>query len=251
MAEVGNFLPDLTQLFNDALVTSTTPERNPGDNLVHSTTTTLQTSNGNVPVRISWRNLNITGDKFNNKLRIEPASAANPDAFRIIPVGGTKINGQFDSVQVHGIKGDVYARLNAGNDTLFFDGPMTFKKGLFVYLGAGADQVSLADVTVLGKGFFSADQDADVILIVDSIFGNYLDIRTGTGGDQVTIEGTTVAKDIAIRNDGQNDTVSMLDSVFNGNASLDGGSGLFDTLTDQNNVFSKKRTVKGFELILP
>ena len=274
-ALVANNVKDLKQLFNDALVTSAEPDTNPEDNLVHSTTTAIQTANGNVSAKIFGGNLVVTGDIFNNKLRIEAAPEAGPDAFRITPFGGTKLNGRFESYQVHGVR--LYASFNmqSGNDGLFFDGPLTLRKSLNITLGQGNDRVEFFDTIVRGNTHIVADGGADTIVAVDALFGgrvdfrmgsgaddvsilnskfnSALDIRTGSAKDTVTIESSQVVGKLLVLNESHSDLVTLIDSVFSSFVELQGGTGL-DTLDagpSRGNTFVKGKTVKSFEVILP
>jgi uncharacterized repeat protein (TIGR01451 family) len=275
VALVANNVKDLAQLFNDALVSSDQPDTNPEDNLVHTTTTAIQTANGNVKAVVYGGNLVVTGDQFNNKLRIEAAPEAGPDAFRITPFGGTKLNGRFESFQVHGVR--LYASFNmqSGNDGLFFDGPLTLRKNLAITLGQGNDTVEFFDTIVRGSTIIHADGGADRVAAVDALFGgkavfhmssgaddvsilgskfnSALEIRTGSANDTVTIESSQVVGKLLVLNESHNDVVTLIDSVFSSFVELQGGKGV-DTLDagpSRGNTFVKGKTVKSFEIILP
>lgn len=253
-ARVGNDQKDQTRLLNDVRVSANQKETNPADNLFHSTTTVLQSANGNVIAFVFQGSLFVTGDKYNNILRFEATPAAGVDSFRITPLGGTRLNGGFDSFQVQGAQNGVRMNLKDGNDQLFFVGPLTFEKRLEIQTGKGNDVVDMDTVTVLGNTKIYTDGGDDLIHAKDTVFGGTLDLRTGKGKDTVLLDTVSVALGSLIRNDGNDDLVTLVDSVFSGLVKLQGGSGT-DTLDadpiTRNNTYLLGRKIKGFEVILP
>jgi uncharacterized repeat protein (TIGR01451 family) len=241
---VGNDLADLARLFNDALVSSSSPERNPADNVVHSTTTALQTAGGNVTAIVKRGTLFINGDKFNNKLRIEDAVPADPNAFRITPVGGTKLNGQSGSFQVHGVRFSAISfGMGDGNDTLLFEGPLVLPKNLLISLGQGADRVELTNATVKANMSIRADGGDDVVRIVDSLLSGRLDLLMGDGNDHVEIDNSTVQGAAKILTDGGNDDITIVDTLLSSNLEIRTGAG-DDQVTIDNSKVSGKTLIK-------
>ena len=243
-AKVGNDQKDQTRLLNDVRVTSAETDTNPADNLFHSTTTVLQSADGNVKATVKGGTLFITGDKFNNKLRIEDAPAADPNAFRITPLGGTKLNGSFDSFQVHGVRFSVLSfGMGDGNDTLLFEGPLTLPKNLLVSLGNGADRLEMTDATVKGTTSIRADGGNDTIAITDSLFSGKLELFLGSGDDHVDLDGSTVNGNTTITGDAGADVISILDSLLAGKLDISTGTGN-DTVTIDGTTIKKAASIR-------
>ncbi len=244
VAKVGNAVKDLTNLFNDVIVVSSAADKNSADNVAHSVTTVLQSDKGNVKAEVKNGTLFITGDKFNNKLRIEDASAAAPQAFRIVPLGGTKLNGKFDSFQVHGVKGNVFSfTMGDGNDTLLFEGPLTLPKGLTLLLGNGSDSVQMTGATVKGNVSIQGGVGMDSVAIVDSLISGKLELLLGTNDDSVDLVGSRINGLTTIVLDGGNDTVNIVDSILAAKLDLRTGIGK-DVVTIDGSRFKKAATIK-------
>jgi len=244
VAKVGNAVKDLTNLFNDVIVVSSAADKNSADNAAHSVTTVLQSANGNVKAEVRNGTLFITGDKFNNKLRIEDASAAAPQAFRIVPLGGTKLNGKFDSFQVHGVKGNVFSfTMGDGNDTLLFEGPLTLPKGMTLLLGNGSDSVQLTGATVKGNVLIQGGVGMDSVAIIDSLITGKLELLLGTNDDSVDLLGSRINGLTIIAVDGGNDTVNIVDSILVAKLDLRTGIGK-DVVTIDGSRFKKAATIK-------
>jgi len=256
VVEADNCLHDLDLLLNDVIVSSETFDPDNSNNVFHSTTEARQSANGNVRAAVSRGNLSIIGDNFNNTIRIDAPNEAGPDALRITPFGGTLINGQCRSVQVHGVKGNVSVRMGRANDTVIFDGPISLRKSLNMLLGQGNDTVSLSEVEVRAVASIRVDGDHDVVSVVDSVLGS-LSIRAGKVGDSVLIANTHVRTTTLIRTDGQIDSVRILDSIFDNDVLILGGRGS-DTLdigilsspNANGNDFKRALTTHGFENVI-
>jgi uncharacterized repeat protein (TIGR01451 family) len=262
VVEADNCLQDLNKLFNDVRVSSATFDPDNSDNVFHSSTEVRQTSNGNVKAVVSKGQLKVTGDNFNNTIRFDTPVEAGPDAIRITPFGGTRINGQCRSVQLHGVKGGVSVRMGRANDSVFFDGPITMKQ-LSVIVGLGNDTVALSGVTVNAGTTIRADGGDDVVSIIDSVLNagpaqaglggvkqkSALTLRTGIGDDTVTIEGTQVVGSALIRNDGNDDFVRIVDSIFEAALKLEGGRDFDRIEMSVGNTFANTPSIKSFEEI--
>jgi uncharacterized repeat protein (TIGR01451 family) len=260
VVEANNCLEDLDKLFNDVVVRSDTFDEDTSNNVFHSTTEVRQSANGNVTASGRGR-LSIIGDNFNNTIRIEEATDAGRFAFRIVPFGGTLINGECRSVQVHGIKKDISIRMGRANDTILFAGPLTVPASLNIIAGMGDDFIELENVTVRGNLSIRADGGRDHVALIDSVFESPwalgVSVRTGTENDEVLIDGSIFNTGVSVRNDGNDDMVRVVDSAFNGTALFQGGidtdtldAGILSSPNANGNTFSVLPKIRSFENIL-
>jgi uncharacterized repeat protein (TIGR01451 family) len=247
VVEANNCLQDLNKLFNDVRVSSDTFDSDNSNNVFHSTTEVRQSANGNVTAVATRGNLLIQGDKFNNTIRISPALAADPFALRITPFGGTRVNGECRSVQVHGIKGTVSIIMGRSNDGVFFDtfegSPVQLRKTLSILTGVGNDTVEMNQTRVAGKTTIREDGDQDHVTILDAVLSS-LSVRVGKADDGVRIEGTEVTGAASIRSDGSADEVVILDSHFHSTLLVQGGLS-FDLVSIVDSIFDGKVTLRG------
>jgi hypothetical protein len=256
VVEANNCLEDLDQLFNDVVVRSDTFDEDNSNNVFHSTTEVRQSANGNVTAVASRGNLTIQGDNFNNTFTIDTPEEAGPHALRITPFGGTLVNGECRSVQVHGVKGNVSIRMGRANDQVYFDGPVTLRKSLKIYMGQGNDIVSLDDVEVAGITSIRVDGDHDAISVLDSLLGSLI-IRSGKLGDSILIDNTHVRGTTLIRSDGSIDSVRIFDSIFDEDVLIQGGRdsdtldiGILSFPNANGNDFNATLNTKGFENVV-
>ncbi len=255
VVEADNCLEDLDQLFNDVAVRSDTFDEDTSNNVFHSTTEVRQSANGNVTAAGRGR-LSIVGDNFNNTIRIENAPDAGRFAFRVVPFGGTLINGECRSVQVHGIKKGISIRMGRANDTILFAGPLSVPSSLNIIAGMGDDFIELKNVTVVGNLSIRADGGRDYVALIDSVFESDSDtgvsIRTGLENDEVLIDGSIFNTGVIVRNDGHDDLVQVVDSDFNGTALFQGGidTDTLDAGILNGNTFSILPRIRAFENIL-
>jgi uncharacterized repeat protein (TIGR01451 family) len=225
VAEADNCLRDQDTLLNDIGVLSDTFDPDPSNNAFQSTTEVGQGSNGNVKVRAFATILMITGNNFGNTIQIEPVPAAGVGAFRIVPLEGTKINGQCRPIQVEEIQLGTTIKMGKANDTIRFAGPLRLPGNLSITGGLGDDTIELDNVEVLGVTTIRMDGGNDLGTIGGSVF-RALNIRTGPGDDRLDINDTAVRGAASIRNDGNRGWLRIFDSVFDRPVTLRGGNGL-------------------------
>ena len=189
---------------------------------------------GNVTAVFSDGSLLVTGDRFDNAIRITEPS---PDAFTIASEdGSTTINGQTGPVTVARVTKDVIVRLGRGDDTLQLGSEggrrITVERDLRVDGGSGDNTLRVVSSLSVDRHFHTRFGDGRDEMEVSAPLrvGRDFRLSTGDGGSRVVVRRdsgqNTIGGDFSIRSAFGPDYNDIRDTNVRGDVLFDVGEAL-------------------------
>ena len=196
---------------------------------------------GDLAATISRGDLILEGDRAANKIEV---TVEDGDVV-VRGLDGTTINGQPDFVAFADsteIPDDLVLRTGEGSDEIVIGGGLTIRDRIDANLGAGANAISILDVTARDVSIRAAGanevllQDgadisndvvirfsgngADTIVVDGASIGDDLSIRAGNGHNSIYVDGASVGDDVGVAGGRDRDDLTIQDSDLNDDLSI-------------------------------
>jgi hypothetical protein len=193
----------------------------------------------------------LTGDEAGNQIVIVGQGVG----YLVVGIG-TTINGSTSPLPVLSLgdaNHDLVMNLNGGNDMLTIS-KGTVGRSLNISLGDGNDLLTLQKLTVKGDLNIDGGEGNNAIAITSVVVGangtsGNLTINTGAGTDVANLSNVNVRSQLNVNLGDGDDSLSIANSTA-ASASLEGGAGANDRLSQVNNHFGNV-TLDGWEITSP